>query len=115
MDKVKVIIIGNSQKVSLAMRLLLQDTYNCKIEFVSADEFKASGLKAEDVLHIGAVPKPKENEFFELSKVPQVKLSDVVVEKKKNPNPYNPKTIGKINSRKMNLVQRCNNKRLKSR
>ena len=115
MEDVKIIVIGDSKKISPAMMRGLQGAYKCKIEFMSADEFKASGLKAEDVLHTVLVPKPKKDEFFELSKMPSIEVLDPIVEKQKTTKPYNPKTIGKVNSRNMTSMQRFNNKRLKSR
>ena len=115
MEEAKIIIIENPQKISPALMRMLQGIHRCKIEFMSADEFKALGLAEKDILHFETVPKLNMDELFEVPEIQPVESLDAVVGKKKNSKPYNPKTIGKVNTKKMTTQQRYNNKRLKSR
>lgn len=113
MKDVKIIVINDSKKISLAMKLLMQDIYGCEIKFMSADGFKALGMEEKDVVHVDVVSRPNADELFREPKIPSVNLLEPVVEKKSKP--YNPRTIGKVNSKKKAPRQRYINKRLGSR
>ena len=118
--KVKVIIIGNAGKISPTLMNRLQEHYDGDIELMSIEEYNASkltkeSLKEEKVQRVYLIEKPDMEHPYYLPKISPVEILNPSYIRRKTSKPYTPKTIGKVNSKKINTLQRCNNKRLKSR
>ena len=118
-EKVKVIIVGNVE-ISPTLMKRLQEHYDRDIELVSIEEYNASRLtkgnfEQKKVNRVYVMEKPDMGHLYDLSKIPPIEIFNFPDVKRKTSKPYNPQKMGEVNSKSKISLQRCHNKRLRSR
>ena len=101
-NKKKIIVVGAKEKVSPEILDNLKEHYNCEIEIVSREEFKAKYM--EEFLNVVLEQEKQEIELcFKRMNLDYLPLEIGHSEREK---PYCPKKTGKVNNKKLSSQRR---------
>ena len=107
----KIIIIGDKEKVSSKMLENIKEHYDCEIEIITQEEYANLGINdiTDNSLSI--------ERLYDMCppEIPPIEILDPNWIDKKLHAPHNPRTIGKVNNKKLSDIQKQYQQRKRGR
>ena len=111
-EKKKIIIVGAKDKVSPEMLANIQEHFDCEIEILSQEEYEKTHLAEFAEI---AMKKELEKIEEELKRLELMDCSPLSLIEDEKIKPEFPKTMGKVNNKKLSPLQKQHYKQRKGR